>query len=278
MNVAKAKTDTKTKTKKTQPAAAESFGPRVDVFDAKGKPKTVDASALRIAFADGRSLIISVPDTADGAITLVAEHSDTNTNAMLSLRPEHHDSVTLRIEAEPVQTERTEDLDDTFWNHGGEAFDDAEMLTLDLTVQHGDELKAAARKALPKEKDIEAWIAPALFADAQLNVRFVGEEEGRTLNRTYRDKDYATNVLTFSYAESDEDPVAADIVLCCPVVEKEAKEQGKPLVAHYAHLIVHGALHAQGYDHEDPADAEEMEGIETEILGDLGFADPYASR
>ncbi|KMW46506.1 rRNA maturation RNase YbeY [Ralstonia insidiosa] len=276
--MAKAKTDTKTKTKKTQPAAAESFGPRVDVFDAKGKPKTVDASALRIAFADGRSLIISVPDTADGAITLVAEHSDTNTNAMLSLRPEHHDSVTLRIEAEPVQTERTEDLDDTFWNHGGEAFDDAEMLTLDLTVQHGDELKAAARKALPKEKDIEAWIAPALFADAQLNVRFVGEEEGRTLNRTYRDKDYATNVLTFSYAESDEDPVAADIVLCCPVVEKEAKEQGKPLVAHYAHLIVHGALHAQGYDHEDPADAEEMEGIETEILGDLGFADPYASR
>ena len=276
--MAKAKTDTKTKTKKTQPAAAESFGPRVDVFDAKGKPKTVDASALRIAFADGRSLIISVPDTADGAITLAAEHSDTNTNAMLSLRPEHHDSVTLRIEAEPVQTERTEDLDDTFWNHGGEAFDDAEMLTLDLTVQHGDELKAAARKALPKEKDIEAWIAPALFADAQLNVRFVGEEEGRTLNRTYRDKDYATNVLTFSYAESDEDPVAADIVLCCPVVEKEAKEQGKPLVAHYAHLIVHGALHAQGYDHEDPADAEEMEGIETEILGDLGFADPYASR
>ena len=276
--MAKAKTDTKTKTKKTQPAAAESFGPRVDVFDAKGKPKTVDASALRIAFADGRSLIISVPDTADGAITLVAEHSDTNTNAMLSLRPEHHDSVTLRIEAEPVQTERTEELDDTFWNHGGEAFDDAEMLTLDLTVQHGDELKAAARKALPKEKDIEAWIAPALFADAQLTVRFVGEEEGRTLNRTYREKDYATNVLTFSYAESDEDPVAADIVLCCPVVEKEAKEQGKPLVAHYAHLIVHGALHAQGYDHEDPADAEEMEGIETEILGDLGFADPYASR
>lgn len=260
----------KTKTKKTQPEAAESFGPRVDVFDAKGKPKTVDASAVRIAFADGRSLIISVPDTADGAITLVAEHSDTNTNAMLSLRPEHHDSVTLRIEAEPVQTERTEDLD--------EAFGGAEMLTLDLTVQHGDDLKAAARKALPKEQDIEAWIAPALFADAQLNVRFVGEEEGRTLNRTYRGKDYATNVLTFSYAESEEDPVSADIVLCCPVVEKEAKEQGKPLLAHYAHLIVHGALHAQGYDHEDAADAEEMEGIETQILGELGFADPYADR
>ncbi len=257
----------KTKTKKTQP---EATGPRVDVFDAKGKPKTLDASALRIAFADGRSLIISVPDTADGAITLVAEHSDTNTNAMLSLRPEHHDSITLRVEAEPVQTERTEDLDDTF--------DGAQMLTLDLTVQYGDELKAAARKALPKEQDIEAWIAPALFADAQLNVRFVGEEEGRTLNRTYRGKDYATNVLTFSYAESAEDPVSADIVLCCTGVEKEAKEQKKPLLAHYAHLIVHGALHAQGYDHEDAADAKEMEGIETQILRDLGFADPYADR
>ena len=270
--MAKAKTDTKAKTKKTQPAAAESFGPRVDVFDAQGKPKTVDASALRIACADGRSLILGLPNTVDGAITLVAEHADADTHAMLSLRPEHHDSITLRIE-----TQAAELADST-----EEAFDEdtagAEMLTLDLTVQHGDELKAAARKALPKERDIEAWIAPALFADAQLNVRFVGEEEGRTLNRTYRGKDYATNVLTFSYAESAEDPVSADIVLCCAVVEKEAKEQKKPLVAHYAHLIVHGALHAQGYDHEDPADAKEMEGIETEILGDLGFANPYADR
>lgn len=259
----------KAKTKKTQPAAPATLSPRVDVFDAKGKPKTVDASALRIAFADGRSLLVSLPDTADGAITLVAEHSDANTHAMLALRPEHHDSITLRIEAEPAEAVE-DDLDDGMAG--------AEMLTLDLTVQHGDELKAAARKACPKEQDIEAWIAPALFADAQLNVRFVGEEESRTLNRTYRGKDYATNVLTFSYAESEDDPVAADIVLCCPVVEKEAKDQKKPLQAHYAHLIVHGALHAQGYDHEDPADAEEMEGIETQVLADLGFPDPYASR
>jgi len=262
----------KAKTKKTQTTAPAAHGPRVDVFDAKGKPKTVDASALRIAFPDGRSLIVSLPDTADGAITLVAEHSDANTHAMLALRPEHHDSITLRIEtveAEPAEAAEAS-VDDEMAG--------AEMLTLDLTVQHGDEIKAAARKALPKQKDIEAWIAPALFADAQLNVRFVGEEEGRTLNRTYRGKDYATNVLTFSYAETEEDPVSADIVLCCPVVEKEAKEQGKPLQAHYAHLIVHGALHAQGYDHEDAAEAEEMEGIETEILGELGFADPYASR
>ncbi|OAI61739.1 metalloprotease [Ralstonia solanacearum] len=252
------------KSKKTQPATAA----RVDVFDAQGKPKTVDASALRIAFADGRSLLVSLPDTADGAITLVAEHADATTHAMLALRPEHHDSVTLRIEAEPA--EPADDLDDEMA--------DAEMLTLDLTVQHGDALKAAARKACPKQKDIEAWIAPALFADAQLNVRFVDEEEGRTLNRTYRGKDYATNVLTFSYAETEHDPVSADVVLCCPVVEKEAKDQGKPLRAHYAHLIVHGALHAQGYDHENPAEAKEMEGIETAVLVELGFPDPYADR
>jgi probable rRNA maturation factor len=150
--VAKAKTDTKAKTKKTQPAAAESFGPRVDVFDAQGKPRTVDASALRIAFADGRSLILGLPNTVDGPITLVAEHADADMHAMLSLRPEHHDSITLRIETQPAElADSTE-----------EAFDDdtagAEMLTLDLTVQYGDELKAAARKALPKERDIEAWM------------------------------------------------------------------------------------------------------------------------
>lgn len=112
------------------------------MFDAKGKPKTVDASALRIAFADGRSLLVSLPDTADGAITLVAEHADAATHAMLALRPEHHDSITLRIEAEPAA--EAEDADD--------ALAGAEMLTLDLTVQHGDALKAAARKALPSRR------------------------------------------------------------------------------------------------------------------------------
>ena len=106
-------------------------------------------------------------------------------------------------------------------------------------------------------------------------LRFVDEEEGRALNRSYRGKDYATNVLTFAYAESEDDPVSGDIVLCCPVVEREANEQGKPLEAHYAHLIVHGVLHAQGYDHEDEDEATEMEGIETEVLGTLGFPNPY---
>ncbi|HWT38106.1 MAG TPA: rRNA maturation RNase YbeY [Paraburkholderia sp.] len=130
-------------------------------------------------------------------------------------------------------------------------------------------------KALLPKATVTAWIKAALFADAELTVRLVDADEGRTLNRTYRGKDYATNVLTFAYAESEDDPVTGDLILCCPVVEKEANEQGKPLEAHYAHLLVHGTLHAQGYDHEDEDEAEEMEAIETEVLGKLGFPDPY---
>ncbi|MGI4812928.1 MAG: rRNA maturation RNase YbeY [Janthinobacterium lividum] len=133
----------------------------------------------------------------------------------------------------------------------------------------------ALRKTLPPRTKISAWVRAVLFADAELTFRFVDADEGRALNRAYRGRDYATNVLTFAYAESDTDPVSGDIVLCCPVVEKEATEQGKPLEAHYAHLIVHGVLHAQGYDHEDETEAQEMEGIERDALGALGFADPY---
>jgi probable rRNA maturation factor len=83
-------------------------------------------------------------------------------------------------------------------------------------------------------------------------------------------------VLTFAYAESEDDPVSGDIILCCPVVEREATEQRKPLEAHYAHLIVHGVLHAQGYDHENDEEANEMESIETDVLAALGYPDPYA--
>ena len=106
-------------------------------------------------------------------------------------------------------------------------------------------------------------------------MRIVGEEEGRTLNREYRHKDYATNVLTFDYVQ--EPAIEADLVLCAPVVEREAKEQKIDLVAHYAHLLVHGTLHAQGYDHEDDGpEAACMEARETGVLAGLGFADPYA--
>ncbi|RZJ61617.1 MAG: rRNA maturation RNase YbeY [Acidovorax sp.] len=147
---------------------------------------------------------------------------------------------------------------------------------LSLSLQFGrfDEL-AAHRAVLPRHK-VARWIRHALAIDAEITVRVVGEDEGRQLNREYRKKDYATNVLTFDYTQ--EPLVTADLVLCAPVIEREAKEQNKTLEEHYAHMLVHGTLHAQGWDHEtSEADADEMESYETDILHELGFADPYAT-
>ena len=146
--------------------------------------------------------------------------------------------------------------------------------TLQLSLQFGALADAGPhRAALPRHK-VARWIRHALATDAEITVRIVDAEEGQALNRDYRQKDYATNVLTFDYTQ--EPMVTADLVLCAPVVEKEAQEQGKTLEAHYAHLLVHGTLHAQGWDHEtSAADAEEMEAYEVEILAGLGFANPY---
>jgi probable rRNA maturation factor len=128
------------------------------------------------------------------------------------------------------------------------------------------------RAALPRHA-VKKWIRHALQTDAEITVRIVDAEEGQTLNREYRKKDYATNVLTFDYTQ--EPVVSADLVLCAPVVAAEAKEQKKTLQAHYAHLIVHGTLHAQGWDHELDEDAQVMELRETEIMARLGFKNPY---
>jgi probable rRNA maturation factor len=145
---------------------------------------------------------------------------------------------------------------------------------LELALQFGRFAGAARHQALLNRRNVSRWISFALAAPAELSVRIVGEDEGRALNAQYRHKDYATNVLTFDYAR--EPVVMADLVLCGPVVEREAREQGKPLQAHYAHLLVHGALHAQGYDHEtNERDALEMEALEVLLLGALGFENPY---
>ena len=147
-------------------------------------------------------------------------------------------------------------------------------LTLSLQFARFDGA-AEHRAALPRHK-VARWIRHALALDAEITVRIVGEDEGRQLNRDYRQKDYATNVLTFDYAQ--EPVVSADLVLCAPVVAREAAEQNKSLQEHYAHLLVHGALHAQGWDHEtSEQDAQEMEAYESDILAGLGFADPYAA-
>ncbi|MDP2822709.1 MAG: rRNA maturation RNase YbeY, partial [Sulfuritalea sp.] len=122
------------------------------------------------------------------------------------------------------------------------------------------------------------WVRAACTRPAEVTVRFVGSEEGRNLNRDYRRKDYATNVLSFPYESGVHfNGVSGDLVLCLPVVEREAREQGKSLEAHFAHLIVHGMLHLQGYDHETGHDdAERMEAVEREILDALGYPDPYS--
>jgi probable rRNA maturation factor len=121
-------------------------------------------------------------------------------------------------------------------------------------------------------------VKAAQLAPAEFTIRFVNQQEGQLLNHDYRGKDYATNVLTFSYNESTDDAddiVRADIVLCADVVLREAKEQHRSIEHHVAHLIVHGVLHAQGYDHESDEEAGEMENFETEILAKLGIPDPY---
>jgi probable rRNA maturation factor len=150
----------------------------------------------------------------------------------------------------------------------------AKLSALSLSLQLAPLCDAAAahRQALPRHL-VTRWIRHALARDAEITVRIVDAPEGQELNRSYRGKDYATNVLTFDYAM--EPLVHADLVLCAPVIAREALEQGKTLQAHYAHLIVHGTLHAQGWDHELDEDAQVMELREAEIMARLGFENPY---
>ena len=138
---------------------------------------------------------------------------------------------------------------------------------LALAVQYG-----VADKELPTRAQVRRWVQAALTESAEITVRFVAEEEGQTLNRDYRGKATATNVLSFVYTHA---PVCGDLVLCAPVVAKEAQQQHKSITAHYAHLVVHGVLHLQGFDHETETEAQSMEARERAIVMRLGFSDPY---
>ena len=137
-----------------------------------------------------------------------------------------------------------------------------------LTVQY-----ATSSTEIPTRPQFRRWVKAALMQDAEIVLRLVGEPEGRNLNQQFRHKNYATNVLTFVY--DDMRPLTGDIVLCAPIVSQEAQQQHKKLLAHYAHLTVHGILHLQGYDHIEDDEAVEMEQLETQILAKLGYADPY---
>ncbi|MGH8751350.1 MAG: rRNA maturation RNase YbeY [Burkholderiales bacterium] len=140
---------------------------------------------------------------------------------------------------------------------------------LELAVQY-----AVRGVRLPTRPQIRAWARAALRRPAAITFRIVGQREGRMLNRDFRGKDYATDVLTFAYPGQ---PLCGDIALCAPVVAREAREQGKKLRAHYAHLVIHGVLHLQGYDHERAAATGKMEKLEARIVTSLGFADPYSN-
>lgn len=141
---------------------------------------------------------------------------------------------------------------------------------LQLSLQFAD---PSARALLPRHR-VRRWLRAALERPAELTVRLVGAEEGRTLNHSWRQKDYATNVLTFDYQH--EPVVVADLVLCVPVLDAEAREQGRSLADHYAHLLIHGALHAQGWNHDTEADARAMEARESALMRSLGLPDPWA--
>ena len=150
------------------------------------------------------------------------------------------------------------------------------MLELDLQ-------NASSATGLPSEEQLRRWCELALrqrTADSEMTIRLVDEAEGRELNHTWRHKDYATNVLSFPADVPDEFldiPLLGDLVICVPVVEREALEQGKTPEAHWAHLVIHGCLHLLGYDHLEDEEAEEMEALERELLAELGHPDPYAA-
>ena len=141
---------------------------------------------------------------------------------------------------------------------------------LRLSVQY-----PGGKDAAPTRPQVRRWVRATCTIPAEVTVRFVDGDEGRSLNRDYRNKDYATNVLSFPYESGER--ICGDLVLCVPVVNRESKEQGKSPEAHFAHMVVHGMLHLQGYDHETGQDdAERMEAVEREILADLGYPDPYS--
>jgi len=143
---------------------------------------------------------------------------------------------------------------------------------LSLSVQF-----ASDADDLPSRAQVRRWVAAALEHDAEITVRIVDADEAQALNQDYRKKGYVPNVLTFEYGEISPGVLGGDVVICAPVVEREAREQGKPLKDHYAHMTVHGVLHLQGYDHLDPVEADIMESREAVILKRFHIPNPYTS-
>ena len=156
-------------------------------------------------------------------------------------------------------------------------------MSIVVDVQYAQEELPDAEAEVPSPQDFERWVVAALAGRreaGELTIRVVGVTEGAALNETYRHRSGPTNVLSFPFDSLSalDLPLLGDLIICAPLVMREASEQHKPAIAHWAHLTVHGSLHLLGYDHEEPREAEIMEGLEAEILVSLGYADPYAGE
>jgi len=241
-------------------------GARIELTDHRGRATRIRTEHVDIDFGDGRRLLVSIPDQGHPMIEIVAESAE---GAPL-LRVVQHADNAVGVGFDVVDAQLA--------THGAPV----EFL-LQLMVQKA--LSRDEKAVAPKKHQVRRWARAALLSgSAEVTIRLVGETEGRTLNCGFRGKDYATNVLTFDYAEGEQAPgtkfaadapLQGDMVLCVPVIVREAREQGKPLLAHFAHLVVHGMLHLQGFDHEQPEDAAAMEALEVDILAALGIGDPY---
>lgn len=267
--------------------AARNGGPKILTIDAEGKATWVKAQRLEIELSGGRRLLLSFPDRGWGDLEIEAETASEEETPVISLQPAACNVVTLRLDVLrdllPVGEEEQEAAAEPAPEPEPEPEPARSTLPPVLTLSVQRAVEGDDKANAPKKNHIRRWAQAALQGDAEVNVRFVGEEEGRRLNREFRGKDYATNVLTFSYGEDEMlavaesgAPLTGDLVLCVPVVVREATAQGKTLEAHFAHLVVHGMLHLQGYDHLEDAEAERMEALEKQILSRLGYADPYA--
>ncbi|MCL1860545.1 MAG: rRNA maturation RNase YbeY [Proteobacteria bacterium] len=251
--------------------AKETGKPQVIVTDSNGKSSKSSVGQIEVDFGGDRRLLFLFSETGGYDLEIEAVATSDNSAPVISVQPCASNVISLRVDVP----------NDSPAEDGGVP---AAGPMLSLSVQKA--VEGADRDNTPRKHQVRRWAQAALLQDVELTVRLVGEAEGRALNKNYRGKDYATNVLTFAYGENKKgekaqkekgngESMIGDLVLCVPVVVREASEQGKALDAHFAHLVVHGMLHLQGFDHKKKADATVMEAHEREILGVLGYADPY---
>lgn len=278
--------------------AKQANKPRIIAIDADGAQTRIEAERLEIQLDHGRSLHLSFPALPWGDLDIEARceaSADEHRVPLLSLRGFAGRRLNLRVDVCHTDAVGADLMDAEGAADGGPALE-GEVFAQSaggaqpvFRARVTKVLDADDKALAPKKNHFRRWAQAAVLRDVEVGIRLVGEAEGRELNRQYRGKDYPTNVLTFAYSAADGERAAraagsaaeaavleGDLVLCVPVVAREAAEQDKPLDAHFAHLIVHGMLHLQGYDHETVSEADEMEGLEREILATLGYPDPYA--